>query len=255
MVQQEHAGRQREPPHRQDGEPLWAAPYLPWPADVLHADAKLLAARRLAAEVRDGEVVGIGSGSSAYLALRAIAERCSDERLSVKVVPTSQETEVAASHLGLGLARLGDVAMAWMVDGADEVDPDGRFLKGRGGALFKEKLLWASCDRRYVVLDASKRVTTLGQRYPVPVEVHPNAAQRVAAYLEEAGATHVGLRTGTGKDGPVITENGFLILEARFRPVPVGLHDDIKRVPGVLETGIFEGYPAQLVEVDPPSGS
>lgn len=232
-------------------ERLWAAPYLHWPTEVTHLEAKQRAAEKLAAQVRHGDVVGIGSGSSAYLALEAIARRCHAEGLEVRVVTSSQETDIAASRLGLALGRLGDTDMSWIVDGADEVDPSGRFLKGRGGALFKEKLLWASCERRYVAIDASKRVDALGKRFAVPVEVHPHAARRVASTLEKLGARRAELRTGGGKDGPVITEAGFLILDARFEPVPVGLHDEIKRVPGVLETGIFEGYGAELVEAGP----
>ncbi len=237
-------------------ESTWqASPYLRWPTQIAHAQAKVAAARRLAAMVEAHDVVGIGSGSSAYLALRAIAERAGEEGLPVTVVTSSLETDMAAATLGLPLARLGEATVSWMVDGADEVDPQMRFLKGRGGALFKEKLLWASCERRYVALDASKRVDVLGRRFPVPVEVHPNAVRPVAAVLLEAGATDVALRTGSGKDGPVVTESGFVLLEARFKEVPLGLHDEVKRVPGVLETGIFEGYQAELVECDGPETS
>jgi ribose 5-phosphate isomerase A len=233
-------------------EATWqAAPYLPWPKAIDHAEAKWEAARSLAALVEEGQVIGIGSGSSAYLALRAIAARSAEEHLGIKVATSSQETDIAASHLGLPLARLGDAALSWMVDGADEVDPAGRFLKGRGGALFKEKLLWATCERRYVAIDASKRVAALGSRFPVPIEVHPNAVGHLVGVVESLGAAHASLRVGEGKDGPVITESGFVILEARFQPVPEGLHEALKRVPGVLETGIFEGYRAELVESHP----
>jgi ribose 5-phosphate isomerase A len=231
------------------GPSRWqAAPFLPWPSDISHADAKWRAAQRLAGIARDGEVIGIGSGSSAYLSLWAIAERARDEDLSVKVATTSQETELAASTLGLPLVRLGLGPLSWIVDGADEVDPAGRFLKGRGGALFKEKLLWSSCDRRYVVIDATKRVQRLGSRFPVPIEVHPNAVQHLVTFLTRNGSREASLRCGSGKDGPVITESGFLLVDAHFDDIPPGLHAEIKRLPGVLETGIFEGYQADLVE-------
>lgn len=251
MTRRRASGEGREPASPPGGiaSRRWqAAPYLPWPTVIDHTEAKLRAAKELAEHVRDGDAVGIGSGSSAYLCLWAIAERCRSERLSVRVATSSHETAIAATSLDLPLARLGQSRLAWMVDGADEADPAGRFLKGRGGALFQEKLLWSSCERRFVVIDASKRVEVLGSRFPVPVEVHPNATAHVTSVLESLGAASVQLRTGSGKDGPVITESGFLILDARFSPIPAGLHEQIKQVPGVLETGIFEGYEAELVE-------
>ena len=228
----------------------WAAPWLPWPQAIEHQAAKWEAATRLAGEIKDGDVIGIGSGSSAYLALWAIADRVQREGLRVRVTTSSQETEIAATKLGLALTRLDEAKLSWIVDGADEVDPGGRFLKGRGGALFREKLLWAHCQRRYVVIDSSKRVATLGSRFPVPIEVHPAAVQSLVTALEREPCTAAQLRVGGGKDGPVITESGFFILDARFAEIPAGLHDRIKAQPGVLETGIFEGYPAQVIEAD-----
>lgn len=233
---------------RSPGDGIEAAPYLSWPTTVTHEAAKRAAAQELARTVRDGDVIGIGSGSTTYLALHAIAHRSAADHLSIRVAASSHETELAAATLGLPLARLGAAELTWIVDGADEVAPDSRFLKGRGGALFKEKLLWASCDRRYIVVDPSKRVDALGTKFAVPIEVHPNATRPVVQALQTLGAASVELRTGSGKDGPVITEAGFLILDARFDVVAPGLHSEIKLLPGVLETGIFEGYPVTIVE-------
>lgn len=227
---------------------FWASAVLRWPSSIDHAEEKWLAAQRLAEHVGNGDVIGIGSGSSAYLSLWAIAERAKRDGLSVAVATSSQETDMAAATLGLPLSRLGATPLTFIVDGADEVDPSGRFLKGRGGALFKEKLLWSHCDRRYVVIDASKRVEKLGSRFPVPVEVHPNAVDTLVAFLADHGCREPTLRTGGGKDGPVVTESGFLILDAPLPEIPLGLHREIKLLPGVLETGIFEGYQAELVE-------
>ena len=193
-------------------------------------------------------MIGIGSGSSAYLSLWAIAERARDEGLSVRVSTTSTGDGARGERAGLPLVRLSLGSLSWIVDGADEVDPEGRFLKGRGGALFKEKLLWSSCDRRYVVIDASKRVRRLGSRFPVPIEVHPDAIQHLVTFLQRNGSRDASLRCGSGKDGPVITESGFLLVDAHFDEIRPGLHAEIKQLPGVLETGIFEGYEAELVE-------
>lgn len=225
-----------------------ASALLPWPREVVHLDVKLDVAQRVAARAADRDVIGIGSGSAAYLTLWAIGRRVREEGLSVHVIPTSYETEVAAGTLGLALARLGQVTPAWGVDGADEVDPDGRLLKGRGGALFREKLLWSTAERMVLVIDPSKRVKRLGTGFPVPIEVHPNAVEPVAARLPELGCRSVALRTGAGKDGPVITESGFVLLDAWFDEIPAGTAAAVKAIPGVLETGLFEGFAYDVVD-------
>jgi ribose 5-phosphate isomerase A len=227
----------------------WAAsPYLPWPRQVAHLEVKLDVARRIAARAQDGQLIGLGSGSAAYLTLRAIGERVAREQLDVTVLATSYETEAAAAELKLRLARLGQVTPDWGVDGADEVDPAGRLLKGRGGALFKEKLLWNTAAEMVLAIDVSKQVKRLGSGFPIPIEVHPNAVELVAGRLAEEGCRQAALRIGSGKDGPVLTETGFLLIDAWFDEIPVGLSGTIKAIPGVLETGLFEGYVYEIVE-------
>jgi ribose 5-phosphate isomerase A len=231
-----------------DSAQWYATAALHWPLAVTNLDVKLEVAARVAARTTDGDVVGIGSGSAAYLTLWAIGRRVQAEKLSIQVIPTSYETEAAAVTLKLPLARLGQTTPAWGVDGADEVDPAGRLLKGRGGALFKEKLLWNTARRMVLVIDPSKRVDRLGTRFPMPIEVHRNAVEPVIARLAELGCRQAELRTGTGKDGPVVTENGFLLLDAHFDEIPPGLHASVKQLPGVLETGLFEGYQYEIVD-------
>jgi ribose 5-phosphate isomerase A len=226
----------------------YATAALHWPREVTNLDVKLEVARRVAARTADGDVVGIGSGSAAYLTLWAIGRRVQSEGLRIVVIPTSYETETAAVTLRLALGRLGQMTPTWGVDGADEVDPDGRLLKGRGGALFREKLLWGTARQMVLVIDPSKRVDRLGTRFPVPIEVHPHAVEQVAQRLGELGCRDAELRTGTGKDGPVVTESGFLLIDAHFDEVPHGLHAEIKQLPGVLETGLFEGYTYEIVD-------
>ena len=231
-----------------DSTQWYATAALHWPREVSNLDVKLEVAARVAARTADGDVVGIGSGSAAYLTLWAIGARVVAERLNIQVIPTSYETETAAVTLNLPRARLGQTTPAWGVDGADEVDPSGRLLKGRGGALFKEKLLWNTARRMVLVIDPSKRVERLGTRFPMPIEVHANAVEPVIARLTELGCRTAEVRTGTGKDGPVITENGFLLLDAHFDEIPPGLHALVKQLPGVLETGLFEGYRYEIVD-------
>ncbi len=233
---------------KQDASAWSASPLLPWPREVENLDLKLDVARRIAERAADGEVIGIGSGSAAFLALWALGKRVASENLHVRVVASSYETEVAAGQLQLPLVRAGQATPDWAVDGADEIDPGGRLLKGRGGALFREKLLWNSASKMVLAIDPTKHVQRLGTRFPLPVEVHRDAVELVAKRLAQFGSASATLRTGTGKDGPVITESGFLILEAHFDEIPLGLHERIKAIPGVLETGLFEGYEYEIVE-------
>jgi ribose 5-phosphate isomerase A len=226
----------------------FASAVLQWPRDVKNLAVKLEVAQQVAARTGDGDVIGIGSGSAAYLTLWAIGKRAQEEGLSVRVIPTSYETEVAAGTLHLPLARLGQTVPAWSVDGADEIDPDRRLLKGRGGALFREKLLWSTSAHMILVIDPSKHVERLGTRFPMPIEVHPNAVEPVVARLRELGCRGVALRTSGGKDGPVITESGFVLLDAHFDDIPHGLDARVNAIPGVLETGLFEGYEFEVVE-------
>jgi ribose 5-phosphate isomerase A len=226
----------------------YATAALQWPREVTNLDVKLAVAQRVAGRTADGDIVGIGSGSAAYLTLWAIGRRVQTEELRIQVIPTSYETEMAAVTLRLPLTRLGQIIPDWGVDGADEVDPGGRLLKGRGGALFREKLLWNTARRMVLVIDPSKRVERLGSRFPMPIEVHPNAVEPVTARLRELGCRDATLRTGAGKDGPVVTESGFLLIDAHFDEIPPGLHAQVKQLPGVLETGLFEGYDYEIVD-------
>ena len=175
-----------------DSAQWYATAALHWPREVTNLDVKLEVAARVAARTADGDVVGIGSGSAAYLTLWAIGAQVVAEKLNIQVVPTSYETEAAAVTLKLPLARLGQTTPTWGVDGADEVDPAGRLLKGRGGALFKEKLLWNTARRMVLVIDPSKRVDRLGSRFPMPIEVHANAVEPVIARLNELGCREAG---------------------------------------------------------------
>jgi ribose 5-phosphate isomerase A len=235
-------------------ENRYASPLLRWPEQVANLDAKLAVASALAARARDGQCIGIGSGSATYLTLWAIGERARREGLHLTVITSSYETEMAAATLGLEIVALGRAAPAWSVDGADEVDPHGRVLKGRGGAMFREKLLWSASAHMVLAIDGSKRVERLGSRFPIPVEVHPHAVSAVAEFVEAKGCRDAWLRTGSGKDGPVITELGCLILDVAFDiEIPHGLNAELNAVPGVIETGLFEGYAFEVAE--PPSSA
>lgn len=225
----------------------YASVALHWPESVTNIEEKRAVAERIAAKVGDGQLIGIGSGSATYMALWAIGRRVQRESLSIQIVTTSYETETAACTLGIPMLPLGSVEPEWGVDGADEVDPLGRVLKGRGGAMFMEKILWSSCRRMYLAIDPSKRVERLGQGFPIPIEVHRHAVELVGRALAGMGCARWGLRLAGGKDGPVVTESGNLVIDAWFDDIALGLQAQLKSLPGVIETGLFEGYSFEVV--------
>ncbi|MDE3134420.1 MAG: ribose 5-phosphate isomerase A [Acidobacteriota bacterium] len=225
----------------------YASAALHWPVSVTNIAAKQAVAERIAARVSDGATIGIGSGSATYMALWAIGRRVQRESLAIRIVTTSYETETAAGTLGIPMLPLGSVQPEWGVDGADEVDPDGRVLKGRGGAMFMEKILWSTCRRIYLAIDPSKRVERLGQGFPIPIEVNRRAVELVGRALDGYGCGRWTLRLAGGKDGPVVTESGNLVIDAWFDPIPHGLQAQLKALPGVIETGLFEGFSFEII--------
>lgn len=225
----------------------FASGALHWPASVTNVADKQAAAERIAARVTDGATLGIGSGSATYLALWAIGERVRRESLSIRIATTSYETETAAHTLGIPTVPLGSVQPEWGVDGADEVDPHGRLIKGRGGAMFMEKILWSTCQRMYLAIDPSKHVERLGQGFPVPIEVDRHAVDLVGRALDAHGSSRWSLRLAGGKDGPVVTESGNLVIDAWFDQIPHGLHAQLKALAGVIETGLFEGFSFEII--------
>lgn len=224
----------------------FASAALHWPASVTNIDDKRAAAQRIAARVRDGELIGIGSGSATYLALWAIGERMQRDGLSIRIATSSYETQAAADTLGIPTVPLGSVEPEWGVDGADEVDPQGRLLKGRGGAMFMEKILWTTCRKMYLAIDPTKHVERLGQGFPIPIEVDRHAVDLTGRALDGHGCVSWGLRLAGGKDGPVVTEWGNLVIDAWFDLIPDGLHAQLKALPGVIETGLFEGFSFEI---------
>lgn len=225
----------------------YASAALHWPASVTNIAQKQAVAERIALKVGDGATIGVGSGSATYMALWAIGRRVQRESLAIRIVTTSYETEAAAGTLGIPTLPLGSVQPEWGVDGADEVDPQGRVLKGRGGAMFMEKILWSTCRRMYLAIDPSKRVERLGQGFPIPVEVDRRAVELVGRALEGHGASRWTLRLAGGKDGPVVTECGNLVIDAWFEEIPHGLQAELKVLPGVIETGLFEGFSFEII--------
>lgn len=215
---------------------------LEWSSEIINPVGKQKVAQQIAEKVTDGDVLGVGSGSTVFMALLAIADRIKSEKLNILAIPTSLEISMFCSKLGIPLTTLYEHNPDWLFDGADEVDPNNSLIKGRGGAMFKEKLLISSSPVNYIIVDESKIVTKLGTNFPVPIEVFPQALLYVEKELKRLGATSIVLRPAKGKDGSIISENGNLILDCKFEEIGITMEKDIKSITGVIESGLFIGY-------------
>lgn len=220
---------------------------LEWGKSITRLEEKRQIAEQIAALVNDGDIIGVGSGSTSYLTLQSIARRIQEEALFIRAIPTSLEITMACVQFGIPLTTLFEHKPDWTFDGADEVDPAGNLIKGRGGAMFKEKLLISSSPRNYILIDSSKRVDKLGSRFPVPVEIFPNALTYVEQALRSFHPQKISLRMAEGKDGPVITENGNLILDVWLDHITASAEQHIKQITGVIESGLFWQYDVEII--------
>ena len=219
-----------------------------WAQEISNRAEKEQVARRVASHARNGDVVGVGSGSTSFLTVLALGERVRAEGLAITAIPTSAELALTCAAFGIPTTTLLAARPDWAFDGADEVDASKRLIKGRGGAMLQEKLVIASAGRAYIVVDRSKRVDRLGSKFAVPVEVMPPALHLACERLTAIGAVDIQLRMAKGKDGPVITEMGNLVLDARFDHIDDVYEKEMAAIPGVVESGLFVGYPVEIVE-------
>lgn len=220
---------------------------LEWSNTIINKAGKEAVARKIAGYAKDGDVIGAGSGSTVYLTLFALAERIRTEHLAIEIIPASAEISMTCIQLGIPQTTLWTKHPDWTFDGTDEVDPQYNLIKGRGGAMFKEKLLIKSSGKSYIIVDRSKLVNRLGEKFPIPVEVFPGALTYVENEMRQLGASVVELRLASGKDGPVLTENGNYILDARFDMIENELEQKIKAITGVIESGLFMGYNLEVI--------
>jgi ribose 5-phosphate isomerase A len=208
--------------------------------------AKIEAARKSLEHVQAGMTVGLGSGTTAAEMVRLLGERVR-AGLAVRGVASSLATETLAREVGIPIVAIGEVeALDVTIDGADEVDPKGRMIKGRGGALLREKIL-ASCSRKLVIIiDPRKQVAALGA-VPLPVEVTPFGVAVVSRALVALGGKPV-LRAGAG-GAPYLTDGGNQILDCAFGPIadPDALAARLDGVVGVVEHGLFVGFSPTIV--------
>ena len=206
-----------------------------------NSERKKFVAVSTARLIQDGMVVGIGTGSTIAPLIEELARRMREDGLHFVAVPTSFQSRILCTNLGIPVRDMQDTAsLDLAVDGADEVDPDLNLIKGGGASHTREKIVAAMAKEFVVVVDESKLVDKLGIQFAIPVEVLPAALAFVLRALCDLGGDPK-LRTGSGKDGPVVTDNGMLVLDVRFAPaadlraVDRALH----AIPGIIETGLF----------------
>ncbi len=200
--------------------------------------------------IKDGKIfsgmkIGLGTGSTAMPAVKRLSERIADGTLKdVKAVVTSFQTQLACEKYGIPVYTLNDSAIGGhldlAIDGADEIDQKNNLIKGGGAAHLREKIVEYNSGFLAIVADSSKNVMSLGTKFPLPVEIIADARVPVMNELEKLGATCV-LREGVRKAGPVITDNGNMILDCTWKePVdPAEMEDKIDRITGVVECGFF----------------
>ena len=215
--------------------------------NISNFEEKREVAKKIVEKAQDGQVIGFGSGSTSYLATIEMADRIKKENLHIKAIPTSYEIKMLCSYLEIPTTSLIENKPDWSFDGADEVDEHNWLIKGRGGAMFKEKLNIANSPITYILIDKTKIVDKLGSKFKVPVECFPEAINFIKEKLIELGGTEIELRKAVGKDGPIITENNNLILDVKFDSITENLEEKIKFIPGVIESGLFINYNVEII--------
>jgi ribose 5-phosphate isomerase A len=213
--------------------------------------------QRLAVAAADlvvpGMVVGLGTGSTADAVTRELGRRVAGG-LIFTAVPTSDRTEVLARDLGIPLAELDETERLDLgIDGADEIDPALDAIKGRGGALLREKLVALSCADYVLVATTEKSVDRLGARTPLPVEIVAFGWSQTAKRLASIGISPQPRTLDGDPTRPWVTDNGGLIMDCATGPItdPSQLAAAVKAVPGVVEHGLFLGIARAALQVDP----
>ncbi len=202
---------------------------------IENKEAKVALAKKVLDKVKDGQTIGFGSGTTSYITAIEIGEKVKKEHLNIIAVPTSNEIKSVCEKYGIKIGNLIENELDWAFDGADEVELKGKWLiKGKGKAMFKEKLNIIASPKTYILVDNTKIVDYLGQKCKVPIEVFPQALKYVSSELEKLGAKDITYRG--------FTENNNGILDVRFEKIEKSLEKQVKSITGVIESGLFLEY-------------
>jgi ribose 5-phosphate isomerase A len=209
--------------------------------------------KELASGIKDGDIVGLGSGSTVARLLPVMVRDMRERGVEAVWVPTSLQIQLVAQELSLRVAPLTSPNVVKVVDGADQVDSRLNLIKGGGGALLKEKVLLSSTKNAAIVADEKKFAEKLCMNdVRVPVEVTPFARETATSRLKGAGSKDVKIRLDQ-RGYPCYSENGNMLMDALFAPVerPEMLERDLKSIPGVVEVGIFVIRPITVYKIKP----
>lgn len=194
----------------------------------------------LAKRIKDGETLGLGSGSTVELAVLALGQRIVQENLRIKAYPTSHQIALIAERAGIELlSPVSEAEISWTFDGADEVDAELNLIKGGGAAMLNEKIIADRSHKLVILVTEEKLVKQLGEKFAVPVEVIPEALGHVKRELLKLGAKEVSLRQAKNKYGPVITEHNNFVIDAQFGNIQKSLEREINCITGVVDNGLF----------------
>ncbi len=208
-------------------------------------ESKKLAAERAVEYVKSGMVVGLGTGSTVYYAIKRLGEKVK-QGLDIRAIATSIESERMAKELGIELITFSNIdAIDITIDGADEVDPNWNLIKGGGGALLREKIVATASRQLIVIVDESKVVKQLG-RFPLPIEVVKFGYEMTMRKFEELGYNP---KLRAANDRPYITDNGNYIIDCHIGLIdnPPQLHDLINQLVGVVDNGLFINYASKVI--------
>lgn len=203
--------------------------------------------------VKNGDIVGLGTGSTTHFFIEKLGKRIKEEAMEIMGIPTSYQSFLLAKDAGISITTLEEYDIDIAVDGADEVDSNLNLIKGGGAAHTMEKIVDEAAERFVVIVDESKMVDKLGM-FPVPLEVIPEARRAVSKHVEQFDGVPA-LRMAKMKDGPVITDNGNFIVDVQFKSIedPLYLERELNAIPGVVENGIFAGIVDEVL-VGTPEG-
>jgi len=227
-------------------------------------DAKKRAALEAVKLVKDGQIVGLGTGSTTYYAIEEVGRRIREEGLNVLGISTSNQSTSLAKEFGIPLTSLNEhPRLDIAIDGADQVDPQLNLIKGMGGALTREKIVDGVATSLIIIVDETKVTERLGVNQVVPVEVLPFAKEVVRQRILEISGKPV-LRCSVN-ESPVVTDNGNYIFDVDFGEIDNGevLETAVKRIPGVIEVGlfidmahiVFVGYQSKVEKIEKKSSN